>query len=313
MERHCPDAWLLNYSNPLTTLTRAVTKETSIKTIGFCHEWLGVRYKLAQLLAVEESDFQPRIAGINHLIWLLDLKAAGQDLMPALSDLAGQILTGDGRLFGDDDMTSMVDRGKVKARLLQVYGAMPVAGDRHVAEFFPGFLTEATAQGQTYGLERTSVEERYQWREWDKRRLCDLLHDKLDIAPFLEKPSGEAAHSLISALATHARYTGIMNLPNQGQIANLPPDVVVETYAVVDSSGISGLSMGPLPPGIQAVVSRHVANQEMIVEAALTGDIHLARQALLNDPLVTVEPDGAERMLDEMLLANQAYLPQFFG
>lgn len=92
----------------------------------------------------------------------------------------------------------------------------------------------------------------------------------------------------------------------------ITPEVVVETYGLADKAGARGISAGDLPPGIQAIVSRHVTNQEMIVEAALTGDKNLALQALLNDPLVTLDPDKAERMLDEMLLANQVYLPWFF-
>lgn len=97
-----------------------------------------------------------------------------------------------------------------------------------------------------------------------------------------------------------------------GRIANLPPDVVVETFGVVDASGVSPLPFGPLSPGVAAVVRRHVDNQEMVVEAALTGNRALAIQALANDPLLrdlaTVEP-----MLDEMLEANRHYLPRFFG
>ena len=88
--------------------------------------------------------------------------------------------------------------------------------------------------------------------------------------------------------------------------------MVVETYGVVDSSGAYGLSAGDLPPAIQAVVSRHVSNQELTVEAALTGNRTLARQALLNDPLVMLPPETAVAMLDELLEANREYLPLFY-
>jgi alpha-galactosidase len=112
-------------------------------------------------------------------------------------------------------------------------------------------------------------------------------------------------------LATDGRYTGIMNLPNQGQIGNLPAGVVVETSGVVSRGGARGISAGDLPPAIHAVVSRHISNQELIVEAALTGNLTLARQALLNDPLVALPPETAVAMLDELLAANKAYLPLF--
>jgi len=102
-----------------------------------------------------------------------------------------------------------------------------------------------------------------------------------------------------------------MNLPNRGQISNLPQEAVVETFGVVDHTGAHGLALGDLPPGVHAVVDRHVANQELIVEAALTGSRELALQALVNDPMVR-ELDTAEPMLNELLEAHRAYLPQFF-
>lgn len=312
MEIHCTDAWLLNYTNPMTTLTRAVTRETRIRTIGLCHEWLGVRWKLARLFDAPENAFQPRIAGVNHLIWLLDLWLDGRSLMPELHALADDILAGTLDL-DPNDTSPFADHGRVKAELLRHFGALPVAGDRHVAEFFPYFLTAATQHGRAYGVALTSVEERAAWRAEDRTRLEVILAGELDLQPFLATQSGEAAHSIITALATHGRYTGIMNLPNRGQIGNLPRDVVVETYGVVDDSGAHGISSGDLPPAIHAIVSRHVGNQELIVEAALSGSRTLARQALLNDPLVTLPPDTAVAMLDELLAANRAYLPLFFG
>ncbi len=311
MEHSYPDAWLLNYTNPLTTLTRAVTRETKIKTVGLCHEWLGVREKLARLFDAPEAAFQPRIGGINHLIWLLDLWLDGRSLMPDLREMAEKILADDLDLDPDDD-SLFADHGKVKARLLQLFGALPVAGDRHVAEFFPHFLTEATQYGQAYNVALTSVDDRYGWRAEDKARLEAIIGGQMDVRPFLNKQSNEAAHSIITALAENGRYTGIMNLPNQGQIGNLPHDVVVETYGVIDNSGAHGISAGDLPPAIQAIVSRHASNQELIVEAALTGDIALARRALLNDPMVTLPPETAVAMLDELLEANKAHLPLFY-
>jgi len=311
MEIHCPDAWLLNYTNPMTTLTRAVTRETRIKTIGLCHEWLGVRWKLAKLFNTTEEALQPHIAGVNHLIWLLDCWLDGRSLIPELHDMAAKVLSGELDLDPDDD-SLFADHGRVKSRLLQLFGALPVAGDRHVAEFFPYFLTEATNRGQTYQVALTSVADRYDWRAEDKARLEAVVSGDMGIRPFLQEQSNEAAHSIVTALATNGRYTGIMNLPNKGQIANLPHDVVVETYGVVERGGAHGISAGDLPPAIHAIVSRHVSNQELIVEAALTGDRNLAQQALLNDPMVMLAPETAVVMLDEILEANRDYLPLFY-
>jgi alpha-galactosidase/6-phospho-beta-glucosidase family protein len=314
MEGLCPEAWLLNYTNPMTTLCRAVTRETGIKTIGLCHEFLGVRRKLQALWGVAAAEIQATVAGINHLIWILELRVRGEDAMPRLRELAEQVIATRGRVLGagEEKRSSLADRGMIKSRLLGIYGALPAAGDRHVAEFFPFFLTEAAERGWRYGVQLTSVEERYAWRAEDEAFIRAALEDRIDLAAFLERTSGEAANQIIAAVASHGSYSGIMNLPNRGQIANLPPDAVVETFGVVDATGAHGISVGALPPAIQAIVARHVANQELIVQAALEGDRRLALQALLNDPL-TRDMEAAEAMLEEMLSANRQYLPQFFS
>ncbi len=312
MARHCPDAWLLNYTNPMTTLCRAVTRETSIHTVGLCHEYLGMRQALQQMFDVADPDeIEARVAGINHLIWILELKIRGQDVFPQLG-VSLPAVTDRRHGSADADFPSLIDQRRVKSRLFEVFGALPAAGDRHVAEFFPFFLADAVGRGERYGVIRTSIEERYGWRAAEKAHVERLIADDAERAAFLERDSGEDAVAIITALNGGAAYSGVINLPNQGQIANLPADIVVETFGVIDSVGARGLPQGELPEGVRSIVSRHVSNQEMIVEAALTGDKKLALQALVNDPMVT-EIDGAESMLDEIISANRPFLPRFFA
>jgi alpha-galactosidase/6-phospho-beta-glucosidase family protein len=313
MEAICPDAWLLNYTNPMTTLTRAVSRESNIKVIGLCHEYVGVLHRLAQVIGVEPTEIETTVAGINHLPWILDLKVSGEDAMPRIRELAVEILASRGDVLGykKEDSWSTIDRGMVKSRLLQVYGALPAAGDRHLAEFFSFFLTEATGYGQQYGIELTSIEERYQWRARDKARALALLNDQHERDSFLRSASHEAASQIIAAVIDGGTYRGIMNLPNQAQISNLLPGVVVETLGRVTANEAQGDQVGALPPAIHSVVARHVSNQEILVEAALTGDRQLALQVLLNDPMVNLEPDRASELLEAMLSANQPYLPLF--
>ena len=310
MDQLCPSAWLLNYTNPMSTLCRTVGKTCSIRTIGLCHEWHGVRNRLAAYFGVPASAFVPRIAGINHLPWLLDLAVEGEDYMPRLHEFAAEILDQHGAF--DDDPRSTVDRGLVKSRLLQLYGGLPVAGDRHVAEFFPFFLTEATGRGQAWGIDRTPIAERYTWRDMALQKINQLETDAAVRDKFLAQASGEAAGEIITALATNGRYAGIMNLPNRGQVPSLPAEVVVETLGVIEHSDAHGLPVGHIPPAIEAVLRRHISNQELAVEAALTGSRELALQALLGDALCPPDIGSAERMLEEMLAANRSYLPQFF-
>jgi alpha-galactosidase/6-phospho-beta-glucosidase family protein len=308
MEIMCPNAWLLNYTNPMTTLTRAINQQTNIQTIGLCHELIGVRHRLAQLLSVETDRMKTNVAGINHLIWILGMTIDGEDSLPRMEEIAQKIL--DGRSSTGEPQESLSDQFKVKSRLFQIFGALPAAGDRHIAEFFPYFLNEGSGRGKEWGVLRTSIEERYDWRRAARERVEDILIGKVDPAPYLKYPSEEAAAPIIAAVSSGQQYQGIMNLPNRGQIANLPFDVVVESFGVVDSLGARGIVAGPLPDGIHAVTTRHVENQEMIVKAAINGDKKLALQALINDPLVS-NIYTVEKMLDELLIANKAYLPQF--
>jgi alpha-galactosidase/6-phospho-beta-glucosidase family protein len=314
MEQLCPRAWLLNYTNPMTTLCRSVTKTSGIRTVGLCHEWHGVRRWLSAQFNVPEAPFVPRIAGINHLIWLLGLEVAGEDYMPRLHKLAANILATRGQVAGrhEREVRSTIDRGMVKSRLLQLYDALPAAGDRHVAEFFPFFLSDSAGRGQAWGIDRTPIMERYTWRSEAWQVLDRLSKDEDALAAFLAQSSGEAAGEIITALATGGRYAGIMNLPNRGQIANLPGDVVVETLGVVEQGGVRGQPAGDVPPAIQAILQRHIANQELTVEAALTGSRRLALQALLGDALCPPDVNAAERLLEEMLVANRSYLQAFF-
>ncbi len=311
MESICPNAWFLNYTNPMTTLCRAVTRETGIKTVGLCHEYFGGLNALQTLFDVPVDAIETHVGGINHLIWLLDLKVNGREAFSELREHAAKIMREGGRVTQSAGHVSLQDHLMVKARLFQVFGSMPMAGDRHVAEFFPFFLSGAAGKGKFYGVERTTIAERYQWRASAEAKIRGLLSGAENMAAFLANNSGEAAAPICAALAAGRPYTGIMNLPNHGQIANLPANVVVETFGVLDAEGAHGLPIGELPPAILSVVERHVRNQELIVAAALTGDKTLALQALINDPLV-MDIDGAERMLDEMLNANRVYLPRFF-
>ena len=314
MERLCPRAWLLNYTNPMTTLCRTVTKTSGIRTVGLCHEWLGVRRRLAVYFGERETAFEARIAGINHLPWLLDLHVRGENYMPRLHALAADVLATRGKVAGlmEDDTRSTIDRSMVKSRLLQVYGALPVAGDRHVAEFFPFFISEAADRGRTWGIDRTPIAERHAWRDEAWQQLDRLGKDEDTLAAFLAKSSGEAAGEIITALATGGRYAGVMNLPNTGQIGDLPRDVVVETLGIIENGVPRGLPVGTVPAAIQAILQRHIANQELTVAAALAGSRELAFQALLGDPLCPPDLDAAQSMLEEMLAANQSHLQAFF-
>lgn len=140
-----------------------------------------------------------------------------------------------------------------------------------------------------------------------------VLSGEIDLKPFMEDVSTEAANKIVRAVTCGERYIGIMNLPNMGQVGNLLRDAVIETYGTIDSAGAHATVYGDVPAGVQSVLQKHISNQELTVQSALTGDRNTALQVLLNDPLSSrLTIAQGSQLLDEMLEANKQYLPKFF-
>lgn len=307
----CPNALFLNYTNPMTVLTRVLAMQ-GVKVVGLCHEWIGVREKLAQMFGMTPEQIHAKIAGVNHLIWVTDLYADGKRVWNEIPAITEKILNDEIKV-GEEDTSVFVDHAKVKSTLFQLYGALPAAGDRHIAEFFPHFINAPTNWGADYDFRLTNIEDRMGLEMFAKMMIESTISGETDLKPFMADISTEAANKIIRALKTNQSYVGIMNLPNVGQIANLPRDVVVETYGVIDVTGAHATTYGDVPAGVQSILERHVRQQEMTVEAALKGSRELALQVLLNDPLSSrLTIPQAKLMLEELLEANKQYLPKFF-
>lgn len=306
MESVCPDAWLINLTNPMTTLTRAVAKATRIKVMGLCHEVDSTRSTLMKMFGAAERDLDYVVAGINHLPWFVELRIRGECGVKLVQEYVRQ-----GHPIplkpGFDERSPFQDHWKVKLALMDVYGYLPGAGDRHLVEFFPYFLTPETGYGADWEVEVTPVELR-QKRTLAHRDQVRLWLQEGQAVP-LER-SREEFSDIIAALKAGGSVRTVVNLPNRGQVNNLPREAVVETSAVVGPAGVTPLSVGDLPLPLLATLERHVVNQEMIVEAGLRGDRRLALEALLNDPLVR-DFRSARPMLDELLAATAKWLPQF--
>lgn len=307
----CPNALFLNYTNPMTVLTRTLAMQ-GVRVVGLCHEWIGVREKLALIFGTSPENITASIAGVNHLIWVTDLYADGKRVWDELPAITDKILGGEIKV-DEEDTSVFTDHGKVKAALFKVYGALPAAGDRHIAEFFPHFINESTHWGADYDLKLTSIEDRQALEAFAKMMIESQLSGETDLKPFMEDVSTEAANKIIRAVTCGERYIGIMNLPNTGQVGNLSCDMVVETYGTIDSTGAHATVYGDVPARVQNILQKHISNQELTVQAALTGDRNTALQVLLNDPLSSrLTIAQASQLLDEMLEANKQYLPLFF-
>ncbi len=302
MERLCPDAWLLNLTNSMTTICRGITRTAAIRTVGLCHEVdLFRRHRLAPLFNVSPESIDVEVAGINHLPAILRFRLGDQDGAPALRAWLDQ--HGPFEFVADHlpepHRDVFKDRLAVKLSLFEQLGVLFGAGDRHLAEFFPRFLSEASGRGARYGVLLTTIEHRatnaQARREWVERFVngepAKLEHSAETLAP------------VMAALAGGPPGRFVVNVPNAGQIDNLPRDAVVECVAEVDSLGVRPVAVGTLPPPLYAAFAPHVAWQELVVEAALTGRLAPARAAMALDPLVP-DPAVVDPMLDELLAAN---------
>lgn len=299
MESVCPDAWLLNLTNPMTCLTRAINKETSIKAVGLCHEVVIMSWLIAIALDVPADDVAFSITGVNHLPWITQLTISGQDGFDVLR-----------RASNDDAKVKKFEHeNQLKLELLERFGALPGAGDRHVAEFFPWVLTPDSDWGKQWGVHLTSIADRENME----------AHYRDEIQQFIDgdKPlplwqSGEMVAPVIDSLVTGARRELPLNLPNAGQAPYLPDDVVVETMCVVDGEGIRGRDALVPPAPCAEWTHRHVAVQELTVDAAVSGDRGLARDAMALDPLAgRIDLRAIDAMTTELLAATSQWLPQF--
>jgi alpha-galactosidase len=315
MEQHCPEAWLLNLSNPMNQIVRAARQSGWSKTVGLCHEFKGFMGTVEGLLGLKdwERKTSATIAGINHFAWVQELTVQGRDGLDLLrSKMDSGRKTNHRGANGVNPSHSMSD-SQVKFALFKDYGLIPYPGDRHLVEFFPFFLSKKTRYGADFGVALTSIEDRRgKWIKWYRQRIDEWTSGGAASVP--REPSDEALAPILAALLAGGPATvQPATLPNQGQVAHLPLGTSVETMATFAGGLASPHASGVLPAPVLALVQKHALNQDLMVEAALEGSRGKALQAMLADPLNN-NNDYREigRMLDELLQANATLLPQFF-
>jgi alpha-galactosidase len=306
MEELCPDAWLFNYTNPMSVLVRAVQRTSAIRCAGLCHGALHSREMIARDLGIPASELGFRSAGLNHLAWVLDLCHHGVDVYPRFREL---VRAGLSAADPDPEGDPYEIFQQVSARVMELYGLYPIPGDRHVAEFFSFFLRQRGATldfGTQPALDMTNAILGGKDALWERIAAQADGRQPLDAQWLGEDGEGERLVKIVEAIVhDDPLYEIAVNVPNHGLIPNLPGDAIVEVPGYISGFGVQGLSVGPLPPGIADVLTRRISQQELTVAAALGGDRALAVQALLADPLV---PDArvAGELLDEMLAAHAA-------
>jgi|UniRef100_A0A7C4PJT1 alpha-galactosidase len=301
VERLCPEAWLLNLSNPESRLCLALNRYTRVKNVGICLGAYITQNNLAGVLGLKQHEVDIKVAGINHCHWVVDVRrvGTGEDLYPALRQRIEQV----------DPAWEPLSR-----ECLRRFGLYPGPADTHVGEYL-GWGWKYLKPAQTAWI--------FKGDEAEKER--EAIVEKLARGQGPIQGDEEAAFKslliegglrwqtidiLLSLLDNGNRYILSLNQANHGYISNLRQDAVVEIPAIVGANRIYGLHVGELPTAIAGILEHQLYIMELVVEAAVKGDRQAALEALIIDPNVP-DPDAAQKILDEMLILQKDYLPQF--
>ena len=298
MEEVCPDAWLLNYTNPMAMLTGAMLRYTGVKTVGLCHSVQVCAKTLLENVHMDYDDhIQWKIAGINHMAWLLEISRDGQDLYPEIKRRAAQITE------KHNDM--------VRMEIMKRFGYYVTESSEHNAEYMPYFIKDKYPQL----IERFNIPlDEYPRRcvrqiaDWEQRR------DELTQNPLLtHQRTLEYASYIMEAMETNRPYKIGGNVLNTGLITNLPQNACVEVPCLVDASGVTPCVVGDLPEQCAALNRTNINVQLLTIEAAMTLRKDKIYQAALMDPHLQSELsiDDIVAMCDDLLAAHEGWLPQY--
>lgn len=324
MERECPDGLLVNVSNPLTALCRAVGRVSDVKVVGLCNELVGLKFSMSLLFDAPMHKVDPVSAGVNHFPLVPELRVDGEDGFARLRSLLEDPARQGGEPIWMDPVESMhwtkvsdgngwtkadvVANNRLKLELFRRFGVLPGAADTHIAEFLPGFVTPSSDFGREWGVHHYGLQGHQADKADDDREVAELLGSD-EVPPW---PSGELVAELLGALATGAERHLPMNLPNRGQVENLPPDVVVECIGVAGASGVRPRDTAAVGSVLGEYLRQISVSQELTVEAALTGDRTRVIEAMLTDQLAGHLPyEQLVAMTDELLDSTARWLPQF--
>jgi alpha-galactosidase len=315
LAEYCPNAWIINYTNPMSICTRTLTRVApELKVFGCCHEVFSTQRMLAniaaQYLDIEtpsRHEIQVNVLGINHFTWVDKATCHGHDLLQLLKHHLEQ--PGVLRTYTQAEVESFNNwfhsTDQVKFNLFKRFDILAAAGDRHLVEFLPGFIRSPETLFQ-WGVIRTPVSYRIERWMSAPQKTRDLING---VTPLALQSSGEEGVGMIKALLGLGDLVTNVNLENVGQVSNLPIHAVVETNAHFSCGSVIPLSAGALPAGIAPLINQHSVNQELIVEAALIGNSDLAFQAFFSDPSNPLPLDDSWELFNKLLQVNKEYLP----
>ena len=298
IEQSCPDAIFLNYSNPMGMLSGYMQRYSNVRFVGLCHSVQVAVPKLFHALGMEyDSKVQWKIAGINHMAWLLEVSRNGEDLYPEIKRRSKEMG------YPEEDM--------VRHEIMHRFGYYVTESSEHNAEYMPYFIKDKYPEL----IERYHIPlDEYPRRcirhieEWEKMR-----EDLINTPELTHEASKEYAASIISSIVNNKPFKFGGNVLNHGMIPNLPSYACVEVPCISDASGISPVYVGELPEQLAALNRTNLNVQLMAIEAARTKKKEAVYQAVMLDPHVAAElsMDDIIKMCDELFEAHKDWMPQY--
>lgn len=306
MERLCPQAVLLNYTNPMSMLVSAIHKQSFIQATGLCHSVQRTAMMLANWIGAPFEEIEYLCAGINHMAWYLDYRWKGMDAYP----LIHQAITGRPEIY---------DSEQVRNEMYLALGFYVTESSGHNSEYNwwfrkrPDLIERYCTHGTGWNPgEYAYILKRYQenetnWKKQVKERLEQPVYD------WELRRGHEYAASIINALQGGEPYMFNGNVRNTQLVSNLPQDACVEVPVLVDRAGFHPLHVGALPAQCALLTQLTSGIEEMAIQASLTGDPVMVYQAICHDPLTAAVLSLREirQMTDELFARHQDYLPQF--
>jgi alpha-galactosidase len=295
MEELCPDAFVLNHTNPMAMLTWLHSIDSTIRNVGLCHSVQGTTRKLARIIDVPYEKVSYLVAGINHQSWVLALKRGKEDLYPQVRAAAADPAKTEGDL--------------VRFEMMKHFGYFPTESTRHNSEYLPYFSRTPELMAR-FGLETRPVSD-------GPRRVREWMKDtgvEGDDGPVGElRRSHEYTTAIMEAMLTDVPFRFNGNVMNHGVITNLPDECCVEVPCMTDAQGVHPCYVGALPPQLAALNRSNVSVQELAVRAVLERDREAAFHACALDPLTaSVVPLHQIRGMFEELWAAEADLLAWF-
>jgi alpha-galactosidase len=302
MEELCPDAWLLNYTNPLAIVVRAVAEASTIKVVGLCHSVFWTIDRLAGYLGIPRDEVDAASSGLNHHAWVVRLEHRGRDLYPDLRAFV------DAGRVPDDDL--------VRAEMFARFGAYPTESSEHHAEYNPWYIGKRDERGDAIERFHVPIGE---YLDRVAHNLDEFVETRrrLDAGePFEIERSGEYAATIVETMTTGVPARIVVNAINGGAlIPNLDADACVEVPGLVDRLGVHPVAMGPLDLPLAAYIRGAVDMQALTVRAALDRDRDAIGHAVMTDPIIQSHLTLADawRLTDQMIEAEAEWLPDWLG